>query len=124
MARIIGVDIPDKKRLEVALTYIFGVGPRLASEIIVKLGLDPNMRARELTEEDISRLNATLPSDYLGEGELRRQVSNNIKRLVSIHSYRGLRHRQGLPVRGQGTQTNARTRKGRKKTVAGRKKAV
>jgi len=123
MPRIIGIDIPDNKRLEISLTYIFGVGRTLSVEIISKLGLDPNMRAHKLTQDDIVRLNETLQSDYSVEGALRRQVQNNIKRLISIHSYRGLRHRLGMPVRGQKTQTNARTRKGRRKTVAGKKKA-
>ena len=123
MPRIIGIDTPDNKRLEISLTYIFGVGRTLSVEIISKLGLDPNMRAHKLTQDDIVRLNETLQSDYSVEGALRRQVQNNIKRLISIHSYRGLRHRLGMPVRGQKTQTNARTRKGRRKTVAGKKKA-
>lgn len=122
MPRVIGTDIPDNKRLIISLTYIFGVGAVRAQEIIEKLKLDPNMRARELTQDDIARINSLLQSDYVVEGDLRRQVQNNIKRLISIHSYRGLRHRTGLPVRGQRTQTNARTRKGKKKTVAGRKK--
>jgi len=122
MPRVIGVDIPDNKRLVIALTYIYGVGPHRSTEIIGKLGLNPDSRAKELTEDDISRLNALLTGDYTVEGDLRRQVSGNIKRLISIHSYRGLRHRLGLPTRGQRTSTNARTRKGRKKTVANKKK--
>lgn len=122
MPRVIGIDIPDNKRLEVSLTYIYGVGRRLSNEIIDKLGLDRNMRAHKLTQDDIARLNATLQSEYIVEGDLRRQVQNNIKRLVSIHSYRGMRHRLGLPVRGQRTRTNSRTRKGRRKTVANKKK--
>src|SRR5271169_2579701 len=122
MARVSGVEIPDKKRLEIALTYIYGVGRKRSSEIIAKLGLDPNMRAYNLTEDVIARLNAVLQSEYVVEGDLRRQVQNNIKRLVSIHSYRGMRHRLGLPVRGQRTRTNARTRKGKRKTVANKKK--
>lgn len=122
MPRVIGIDIPDNKRLEISLTYIFGVGRQLSNEIITKLGLDRNMRAHKLTQDDIARLNATLQSEYVVEGDLRRQVSNNIKRLVSIHSYRGMRHRLGLPVRGQRTRTNSRTRKGRRKTVANKKK--
>jgi len=121
MPRVIGTDIPDNKRLEISLTYIYGIGRTVAHEIIAKLGLDPNMRAKDLTPDDIAKLNATLQSDYVVEGDLRRQVQNNIKRLISIHSYRGLRHRLGLPVRGQHTQSNARTRKGKKKTVAGKK---
>lgn len=124
MPRVIGVDIPDKKRLVISLTYIYGVGPKIASEIIEKLKLDPNMRAHQLTEDDIANINSTLQTDYVVEGDLRRQVQGNIKRLISIHSYRGMRHRAGLPVRGQCTQKNARTRKGKKKTVAGKKKAV
>lgn len=122
MPRVIGVDIPDNKRLEISLTYIYGVGRALSNEIIAKLGLNPDMRARELTEDDISRLNQTLQGEFTVEGDLRRQVQNNIKRLISIHCYRGMRHRLGLPVRGQRTKTNARTRKGRKKTVANKKK--
>jgi small subunit ribosomal protein S13 len=124
MPRVIGVDIPDNKRLIISLTYIYGVGPKLATDIIEKLKLDPNMRAHKLSDDDIARINTVLQSEYVVEGDLRRQVQNNIKRLISIHSYRGLRHRMGLPVRGQKTQKNARTRKGKKKTVAGKKKAV
>lgn len=123
MPRVIGIDIPGNKRLAISLTYIYGLGRALAAEVIVKLGLDPNMRARNLTEEDISKLNAILQSDFIVEGDLRRQRQNNIKRLISINCYRGLRHRLGLPVRGQHTRCNARTRKGKKKTVAGKKKA-
>lgn len=122
MPRVIGIDIPDNKRLEVSLTYIYGVGRKLSNDIIDKLKLDRNMRANKLTEEDISRINAILQSQYVVEGDLRRQVQNNIKRLISIHSYRGMRHRLGLPVRGQRTRTNARTRKGKRKTVANKKK--
>ncbi len=122
MPRVIGIDIPDRKRLIIALTYIYGIGPNISVEIIDKLGLSPDMKAADLTPDDIARINSLLQSQYVVEGDLRRQVQNNIKRLISIHSYRGLRHRQGLPVRGQRTQTNARTRKGRVKTVANRKK--
>lgn len=122
MPRVIGIDIPDNKRLEISLTYIYGVGRRLSNEIIVKLGLDKNMRAHKLTQDDIARLNGLLQSQYIVEGDLRRQVQNNIKRLINIHAYRGLRHRSGLPVRGQRTRTNSRTRKGRRKTVANKKK--
>lgn len=121
MPRVIGIDIPDNKRLEVSLTYIYGVGRTLSSQIIAKLGLNKDMRAKELTEDDIARLNAVLQSEYVVEGDLRRQVQNNIKRLVGIHCYRGIRHRLGLPVRGQRTRTNARTRKGKRKTVANKK---
>ena len=122
MPRVIGTDIPDNKRLIISLTYIFGIGPFRAQEIVEKLKLNPDMRARELTEDEIARINSLLQNDYLVEGDLRRQVQNNIKRLISINCYRGMRHRTGLPVRGQRTQSNARTRKGKKKTVAGKKK--
>lgn len=122
MPRVIGIDIPDNKRLEISLTYIYGVGRMLSNEIIAKLNLDPDMRAHKLSQDDLARLNNLLQADYVVEGDLRRQVQNNIKRLVSIHSYRGMRHRLGLPVRGQRTRTNSRTRKGRRKTVANKKK--
>lgn len=121
MPRVIGIDIPDNKRLEVSLTYIYGVGRELSKQIIEKLGLSKDMRARELKEDDIARLNAILQSEYVVEGDLRRQIQNNIKRLVGIQCYRGIRHRLGLPVRGQRTRTNARTRKGKRKTVANKK---
>jgi small subunit ribosomal protein S13 len=121
MPRVIGIDIPSNKRLVVSLTYIYGIGRPTAEQIVEKLGLDPDMRAHKLSGEDVARINALLQSEYVVEGDLRRQVQNNIKRLISIHSYRGLRHRLGLPVRGQRTRTNARTRKGRRKTVAGKK---
>ena len=122
MVRVIGIDIPDKKRLIISLTYIFGVGPARANEIIKKLNLNPDMRARELSQEEIAKIGSLLQEDYVVEGDLRREVQNNIKRLISIHSYRGMRHRLGLTVRGQRTRTNARTRKGKKKTVANKKK--
>lgn len=122
MPRVIGIDIPDNKRLEVSLTYIYGVGRNIVNDIIQKLNLDPDMKASKLTEEDISRLNALLTSEYTVEGDLRRQLQNNIKRLMSINCYRGQRHRAKLPVRGQRTRTNSRTRKGKKKTVANKKK--
>lgn len=122
MPRIIGIDIPGKKRLIVSLTYIFGVGVPRSNEIVTKLGLDPDKHADKLTGDEISRINALLQSEYVVEGDLRRQVQNNIKRLINIHSYRGMRHRVGLPVRGQRTRTNSRTRKGKRKTVAGKKK--
>jgi len=122
MPRVIGIDIPDNKRLEISLTYIYGVGRKVSNDIIAELGLNPNMRANALTEDDIARINTILQSKYMVEGDLRRQIQNNIKRLISIHSYRGMRHRMGLPVRGQRTRTNARTRKGKRKTVANKKK--
>lgn len=123
MARILGVDIPDNKRLEVSLTYIYGIGLSLSKEILKKAQLSADMRAGKLTSEDIARLTGLIQSEYIVEGDLRRQVQNNIKRLVSIHCYRGMRHRLGLPVRGQRSRTNARTRKGPRKTVAGKKRA-
>ncbi len=122
MPRIIGVDVPDSKRLEIALTYIFGIGRKLSNQIIAKLLLDPNMRAGLLTQDNIASINGLLQSEYVVEGDLRRQIQNHIKRLISIHCYRGRRHRLGLPVRGQRTRTNARVRKGKRKTVANKKK--
>lgn len=124
MPRVIGIDIPPNKRLVISLTYIYGIGKAVSEEIIKKLELDPNMKAQNLTDDQVSKLNAMLQSEYVVEGDLRRQIQNNIKRLISIGSYRGTRHRVGLPVRGQRTRCNARTRKGKKKTVAGKKKAV
>jgi small subunit ribosomal protein S13 len=121
MPRVIGIDIPDNKRLEVSLTYIYGIGRKLSNQVIEKLGLNKNIRARELNEDQIARLNALLSSEYIVEGDLRRQIQNNIKRLIGIHCYRGMRHRLGLPVRGQRTRTNSRTRKGKRKTVANKK---
>jgi small subunit ribosomal protein S13 len=123
MVRVVGVDIPDRKRIEISLRYIYGIGPSHAKEIISKLKLNPAMRAHELSQDDVARLNQLIAADYSIEGDLRRQVQNNIKRLVNIHCYRGMRHRLGLPVRGQRTRTNARTRKGPRKTVAGKKAA-
>lgn len=122
MPRVIGIDIPDNKRLEISLMYIYGIGRKLSNEICAKLGLNPNMRAHNLNEDEIAKINALLTSQYVVEGDLRRQVQNNIKRLVSIHCYRGMRHRLGLPARGQRTRTNSRTRKGKRKTVANKKK--
>lgn len=122
MPRIIGIDIPDNKRLEISLRYIYGIGPALAMQVIERLGLDPNKRAAQLTEDEIARLNQLLQAEYVVEGDLRRQIQNNIKRLQAVHSYRGLRHRLSLPVRGQRTRTNCRTRKGKRKTVANKKK--
>jgi small subunit ribosomal protein S13 len=122
--RVVGVDIPNQKRIDVALTYIYGIGRVLSQKILVEAGVDPNVRAKDLTPEDVSKINAVIQGEYKVEGDLRREVSGNIKRLISIHSYRGLRHRLGLPVRGQKTRTNARTRKGpRHATVALKKKA-
>ena len=117
MPRVLGIDIPGKKRLEFALRYIYGIGPTLAHEVIGKVGLNPEKKADDLTDDEVKRLSEVLQSHYRIEGDLRREVQQNIRRLISIGSYRGLRHRRGLPVRGQRTSTNARTRKGPKRTV-------
>lgn len=122
MVRVLGVDIPDKKRIEVSLRYLYGIGPTLAREVIERLHLNPDLRANQLSADDVAKINALLQAEYTIEGDLRRQVQNNIKRLIGIHCYRGMRHRLGLPVRGQRTRTNARTRKGPRRTVAGKKK--
>ncbi len=125
MPRIIGVDVPKEKRIEIALTYLYGIGRTLSNHILKKAGINPDTRAKDLTPEDVSRITAIISKDYIVEGDLRRDISGNIKRLISIHSYRGLRHNVGLPVRGQRTHTNARTRKGpRKETVALKRKKV
>lgn len=121
MARIVGVDIPSNKRVVIALTYIHGVGPASAKKICAELGFPPALRAKDLTDEDVQHIVGILDKGYIVEGALRRLVAQNIQRLKEIGSYRGLRHRRGLPVRGQRTQSNARTRKGPKKTVAGKK---
>lgn len=121
MPRIVGVDVPGEKRLEISLTYIYGIGRTLSNQIIDELSLDKDMRAKNLTEDDIARINAYLQSKCIVEGDLRRQIQNNIKRLIGINCYRGSRHRLGLPVRGQRTRTNSRTRKGKRKTVANKK---
>ena len=122
MARISGVDIPNNKRVEIALTYIYGIGLRSSKDILAKTGIDPDIRAKDLTEDDIAKLRDEIENNYKVEGELRREVSLNIKRLTEINCYRGIRHRKGLPVRGQRTKTNARTRKGPAKTIANKKK--
>ena len=124
MARIAGVDLPKDKRIEIGLTYIFGIGPSSAKKIIEKTKVSPNTRVKNLTEEDIAKLRSVIESEYKVEGALRGEVAMNIKRLVDIGCYRGLRHRRGLPVRGQRTKTNARTRNGPKKTVGTRKAAA
>jgi small subunit ribosomal protein S13 len=121
MPRVLGVDIPNDKPTVVALTYLYGVGPKIARDLCHRTGIDPQARARELREDELARLAALLDKDYTVEGQLRRQTAQNIARLRDIGCYRGLRHRRGLPVRGQRTRTNARTRKGPKKTVAGKK---
>jgi small subunit ribosomal protein S13 len=125
MARIAGVDLPREKRVEIGLTYIFGLGRSKANEILKKTAINPDTRVRDLTDDEVSRLREIIDKEYKVEGDLRREVSLNIKRLIEIGCYRGRRHRQGLPVRGQRTKTNARTRKGPKKTVGvQRKKSV
>jgi small subunit ribosomal protein S13 len=123
MARLVGVDLPNEKRLEIALTYIFGVGRTRASETLVAAGVDPNKRARDLTDDELVALRDHLESSYRIEGDLRREIAADIRRKVEIGTYQGIRHRRNLPVRGQRTRTNARTRKGPKRTVAGKKKA-
>ena len=122
MARIAGVDIPNNKRVEIALTYIYGIGPKSAQDILAKTGIDPNTRAKDLTESEVAKLRDVIEADYHVEGDLRREVAMNIKSMVEINCYRGVRHRKGLPVRGQRTKTNARTRKGPAKTIANKKK--
>jgi small subunit ribosomal protein S13 len=124
MARIAGVDLPREKRVEIALTYIYGIGPTRAKNVLAQTGVNPDTRVKNLTEADQSTLRDVIEKTYKVEGDLRSEVGQNIKRLMDIGSYRGLRHRRGLPVRGQRTKTNARTRKGPRKTVAGKKKAA
>lgn len=124
MARISGVDIPNNKRLEVSLTYIYGVGPKRAKDLVKMMGYEPSKRTHELTDADVAKLRDMISDNYKVEGDLRREVSMSIKRLMDLGCYRGLRHRKGLPVRGQSSKQNARTRKGPKKTVANKKKAV
>jgi small subunit ribosomal protein S13 len=123
MARIAGVDLPRGKRIEVALTYIYGIGDARAKKIIQACGIDPNLRTQDLGDEDVNRLRREIESSYKVEGALRTEKSMNIKRLMDIGCYRGLRHRRGLPVRGQRTSTNARTHKGKRRAIAGKKKA-
>ena len=122
MARIAGVDIPNAKRVEIALTYIYGIGRKSANDILAKTGINPDTRAKDLTEDEVAKLRDEIENSYTVEGDLRREVGLNIKRMVEINCYRGIRHRKGLPVRGQRTKTNARTRKGPAKTIANKKK--
>jgi small subunit ribosomal protein S13 len=124
MARIAGVDIPREKRVEIALTYVFGIGRTTSQQVLAAVQIDPNTRVRDLTEEEVNRIRVYVDQNLRVEGDLRRDVSNDIKRKIEIGCYQGIRHRKGLPVRGQRTHTNARTRKGPKKTVANKKKAV
>jgi len=121
MARVVGIDIPNDKRLKVSLRYIYGIGPYKAAKLCEETGLDPESMSRDLTEEDVVRINAAIEKDHVVEGQLRRQLKASIDRMKEIRCYRGIRHARGLPVRGQGTQSNARTRKGPKMTVAGKK---
>ena len=121
MPRILGVDIPNDKRAVISLRYIYGIGPFLAEQLCERTGISPDKRARDLSEDELAKLAALLDNEYVVEGQLRRQIQQNIGRLREIGSYRGLRHRKGLPVHGQRTRTNARTRKGPRKTVAGKK---
>ena len=122
MARIAGVDLPNDKRIEIALTYIFGIGPSFAADIISNTGISPDTRVKDLTEEDEAKLRECIDSNFIVEGDLRRSTALDVKRLIEIGSYRGMRHRRGLPVRGQRSKTNARTRKGPKRTIANKKK--
>ncbi len=122
MARIAGVDLPRDKRVEIGLTYVYGIGRTSATKIITKAGVNPDTRCRDLTDDEVKKISDIIEADYMVEGDLRREVALNIKRLQEIGCYRGIRHRKGLPVRGQNTKTNARTRKGPKRTVAGKKK--
>ncbi len=122
MARIAGVDLPREKRVEISLTYIFGIGRTSAQNIVKEAGINPDIRVKDLTEDEVSKLRAVIDKSYVVEGDLRREVSLNIKRYMDMGNYRGIRHRKGLPVRGQKTKTNARTRKGPKRLVSGKKK--
>ena len=122
MARLVGVDLPRNKRIEIALTYIYGIGPTTAKKIIAETGVNPDVRVKDLTEEDLGKLRDYIQENLKVEGDLHREVSQNVKRLMEIGCYRGLRHRRGLPVRGQRTHTNARTRKGPRKQIGGKKK--
>jgi small subunit ribosomal protein S13 len=123
MARIAGVDIPRDKHVRISLRYLYGIGPSNSDVILEKAGVNPSTRVRDLTEEEVNRIREIIDREYKVEGDLRSEINLNIKRLIEIGSYRGLRHRRGLPVRGQRTRTNARTKRGARKTVAGRRKA-
>lgn len=123
MARIAGVDIPRDKRVEISLRYIFGIGPTLSRKILAQTGVSPDTRVKDLTEEEVNRIREVVDKEHTVEGDLRREVTMNIKRLTEIGCYRGIRHRRGLPVHGQRTRTNARTKRGARKTVAGRRRA-
>ena len=122
MARIAGVDLPNEKRVEYGLTYVYGIGVKSSNKILAEAGINPDTRVKDLTEDELAKIREIIDCDYTVEGDLRRQVALDIKRLIEIGCYRGLRHRRGLPVRGQNTKNNARTRKGPKRTIAGKKK--
>jgi len=122
MARIAGVDLPNEKRVEYGLTYVYGIGVKSSNKILAEAGINPDTRVKDLTEDEIAKIREIIDRDYTVEGDLRRQIALDIKRLIEIGCYRGLRHRRGLPVRGQNTKNNARTRKGPKRTIAGKKK--
>jgi small subunit ribosomal protein S13 len=124
MARVAGVDIPNEKRLEISLRYIYGIGPKSASTICEKTGIAPATKTRDLTDAELTRIRELLDKEFVIEGDLRREVRQNIQRLIEINCYRGIRHRRGLPVRGQRTKTNARTKRGARRTVAGKRKAA
>jgi small subunit ribosomal protein S13 len=120
MARIVGVDLPRDKRIEVSLQYIYGIGPNISNKILAAAGVSPDVKVKDLTEDEVSRIREVIDKEYKVEGDLRKEINLNVKRLIEIGSYRGLRHRRSLPVRGQRTRTNARTKRGLRKTVAGR----
>ena len=124
MARIVGVDLPKEKRIEIGLTYIYGIGPSLSRRILDQTGISPDTKVKDLSEGEASRIREVIDKEYRVEGDLKREVQINIKRLIEIGSYRGIRHRRGLPVHGQRTRTNARTKRGARKTVAGRRRTV
>ncbi len=124
MARIAGVDIPREKRVEISLTYIYGIGPTTSKKLLDRTGISPDTRVNQLTDDEVNRLRDIIEKEMIVEGDLRREVAMNIKRLIDINCYRGIRHRRGLPLRGQRTKTNARTRRGPRRAVAGKKKAT
>jgi small subunit ribosomal protein S13 len=124
MARIAGVDIPREKRVDISLRYIYGIGPHVASQICTKTSIEPSTKVRDLTDDEVTRIREAIDREFIVEGDLRREVRQNIQRLIEINCYRGVRHRRGLPVRGQRTKTNARTKRGARRTVAGKRKAV
>jgi len=124
MARIVGVDLPKEKRIEIGLTYIYGIGPSLSRRILDQTGINPDTKVKDLSEGETSRIREVIDNEYRVEGDLKREIQLNIKRLIEIGSYRGIRHRRGLPVHGQRTRTNARTKRGARKTVAGRRRTV